>query len=167
MDIALKWDPQKWEADIVLAGADLLGDDTLETSIIISLFADRRAQPDDVLPNEDPNHPGGGDRRGWWADWYSPDMLARQQAIPGTVSPPAQRIGSRLWLLARSKQLPKVVSAAQQYGQEALQWLVDSGIASSLTVTAAVVRPGVLGLGVQIARNRAAPQRYDFIWGAA
>ena len=167
MDIALQWSNETWQADLVRACGQLLVDDTLKTAVIISLFTNRRAEPDDELPNEDPNHPGGGDPQGWWGDWYSDQMLDQQQAVPGTATAPAFRLGSRLWLLQRSKETQDVVSKAQQYGQECLQWLLDYSIASAVTVTAEIVQEGVLGLTVQIARGRAVETfQFPFAWGA-
>jgi phage gp46-like protein len=168
MDIALQWSNETWQADLVLTGGQLLVDNTLQTSVIISLFTDRRAEPDDVLPDEDPNHPGGGDPRGWWGDWYMGQMLAQQQAVPGTANPPAFRLGSRFWLLSRSKETQDALSKAQQYGQECLQWLLDYGIASSVTVTSSILREGWLGVTAEIARGRTVETyKYEFAWGAA
>ncbi len=128
--------------DQIPVGIELADDDGLETAVIMSLFTDRRAADDDALPFID------ADRRGWWGDSY-PDV-------------PNDRIGSRLWLLARSKQTQAVLNRAREYAQEALAWLVDDGVASSVTVDAEIVRTGVLGLSIAIQRPRAAVARYRF-----
>jgi phage gp46-like protein len=131
-DIALRFDPATLSFDIALAGADLATDDGLETAVIISLFTDRRADPDDVIPD------GTGDRRGWWADaWPTVD---------------GDFIGSRLWLLAREKELPVVARRAEEYAEEALAWLLAEGVARAVRVTAEQVRRGVLGLTIVIER---------------
>jgi phage gp46-like protein len=113
--------------------------------VIISLFSDARAADDDELPNP------AGDRRGSWADTYS--------AIPGDVT------GSKLWLLARSKSTSDVLAKAQQYAQAALAWLVEDGIASSVSATASFPQKGWFSISVTINRP-AAPARgpYDFVW---
>lgn len=131
--------------DISLLDGDLQTDEGMRTAVAISLFTDARAADDDELPNP------GGDRRGWWGDTYAP--------IAGDVT------GSKLWLLARSKNTAGVLAQAQQYGQDALAWLVTDGIASSVTVVASFPRLGWLGLSVTIDRP-AAPARgpYDFVW---
>lgn len=128
--------------DFGISGADLAVDDGLETAVIISLFTDRRADPDNPLPDE------SGDRRGWWADAYP--------RIEG------DRIGSKLWLLSREKQLQSVVNRAREYAREALAWLVDDGIARRVTVEAEIVRTGVLGLGIVIERSDRPVQKYSF-----
>lgn len=145
-DIALAWDSPRWRADVSIVAGDLSRDDGLRTAVILSLFTDAPARDDDVLPP-------GADRRGWWGD-----ALA---TIPGTVT------GSRLWLLSRSKQLASVLERARGYATEALQWLVDDGIASDVDVVASVPRDGVLGLSIAITRP-AGPGRqvYDFLWEA-
>jgi len=104
-------------------------DEGLRTAVIISLFSDRRAEADDALPD------GGDDRRGWWGDIYP-------QAE-------ADRIGSRLWLLSREKQLPAVLKRAETYAREALQWLVDDGEVTDLTVVGSIPNGGVLGLTIR------------------
>ena len=146
-DIALIWNPDAFGADIAMAGPDLATDDGLKTAIIISLFTDARANADDPLPQ------AGADRRGWWGD----------------VAPLVEgdHIGSRLWLLSREKQLSSVLGRAEEYAKEALAWLLADGVAAEISVTAEVVRDGVLGLGVIIVRpDGPARQRYDFVWEA-
>jgi phage gp46-like protein len=54
------------------------------------------------------------------------------------------------------------VNNAQLYGNEALQWLVADGIARSVKVVAEIVRMGVLGLIVTVARMVGAPTEYRF-----
>lgn len=123
-----------------LVGPGFEEDDGLETSIIISLFTDRRAEADDQI--------SGDDRRGWWGD-----LLTEVEG---------DRIGSRLWLLSREKQLPNVLSKAREYAAEALQWLIEDGIASAVGVAAEIVRTGVLGLAIEITRTAAPPVKYRF-----
>ena len=113
-DIRIVWDQvfQEGEFEFDSDIQDLTSDEGLETAVIISLFSDRRAKPDDPLP--DPNN---SDRRGWWGDLASPDVEGDQ-------------IGSRLWLLERSKTLDFVLVQAKEYAQEALQWLIEDGVAA-------------------------------------
>ena len=124
--------------DLALAGYDLATEDGLRTAVIISLFTDRRAEADDEIPD------GGDDRRGWWAD-------------------PA--MGSRLWLLARAKETPDTLTRARAYAIEALQWLIDDGVATAVDVTAEWARRGVLGLRVVI--TLADRGRYDDVFNYA
>jgi phage gp46-like protein len=166
MDLAIEFDPTRWEGDLVLLPRGQLKiDHSLRTSVYLSWFLDRQAEPGDVLPDDDPLNPGAGDKRGWWGDWYLGAMLGLQQAAPGVAVQPSFRLGSRLWLLQRAKETAEVVALAQQYGAEALDWLTDFNIASSVTVTAEIVREGMLGLEAVIQRNRNAETvRYDYAW---
>jgi len=130
---------------------DALGlaeDDGLETAVIISLFTDRRAEDDDAIPD------GTQERRGWWGDDFNEDA--------------ADRIGSRLWLLSREKQLAEVLNRARQYAEQALRWLIDDGVAESVDVVASIPRAGVLGLQVAIQRPSEPVIRYQFesFWSA-
>lgn len=133
-----------------VAGPSLAADDGLQTAIVLSLFTDRLAAEGDATVQP-------AARRGWWGDAY-PEVTG-------------DRIGSRLWQLAREKQTTAVLARAELYAREALQWLVDDGVASAVTVAAEWVRgPGVeagtLGLAISVARS-AAPVvsfRFDTFW---
>lgn len=128
--------PDGENSDLVFENDDWLG-----SAVWMSLFTDRIAQQDDVIPN------GEQDKRGWWGDTY------------------AQRpIGSRLWLLGREKQLPETVRRAEEYAQEALAWLVDDEVAKSVSVSAAWVRRGQLLLESEILKHDGSKHRYQHIW---
>lgn len=91
--------------------------DPLVRAVVISLFTWRRAQPGDDLP--------GSELNGWWGDTHA-DQAGDQ-------------IGSRLWLLSRSSLNAETVARAKDYATEALQWLLDDGVASKVEVTASRV----------------------------
>jgi len=135
-------------ADYVQDALGLSEDDGLESAVIISLFTDRRADTDDDIPD------GTLEKRGWWGDDFNDDA--------------ADRIGSRLWLLSREKQLPEVLNRARQYAEEALRWLIDDGVAESVEVAASIPRAGMLGLQVSIQRPRQPVTQYRFerFWSA-
>ncbi len=144
MDVALAF--KDMSGDITVSGGDLTRDMGLETAVVLSLFLDREAHADDALPD------GSADRRGWWADAYAGQA--------------GDRIGSRLWLLSREKQLPSVLARAKEYAEEALAWLVEDGVARSVEVTAEWTKPGMLGLLVRIKRPDGARlnYRFDSLW---
>lgn len=135
-------------ADIEMNGHDLRADDGLHTAVVISLFTDRRAHDDDVLPD------GGDNRRGWFGDAW-PDVDGDQ-------------IGSRLWLLSREKQTQEVLNRAREYADEALQWLIEDGVAKTVKVETSIVRTGILGIFVEITRpdGTVAPYRFEKFWSA-
>ncbi|HVJ53444.1 MAG TPA: phage GP46 family protein [Aliidongia sp.] len=172
MDIGTFFDPATGKFFWKIANGDLVGDDSLQTAIIISLFSDRQADPNDVLPDDavDLNgnivQAGSGDRRGWYGDWLTP--AARNVPVGQPLPTPTFLTGSRLWLLRREKQLPAVLRKAELYGTEALQWLVNQKIVQSFTVTAEIVRQGVLGLVVDLVRPNGQPSsfRFQFAVGA-
>lgn len=92
----------------------IVDNELLDTAVMISLFTRRQALPDDALP--DPT----GHREGWWGDSY-PQF-------------DEDKIGSRLWLLSRSKTTQSVLNLAKVYAEESLQWLIDDGIATEVSV---------------------------------
>ena len=124
-DIALIW--RHAHGDIAQDGYDLLTDDSIETAVIISLFTDRQAEPGDIIPD------GTADRRGYWGDGWR-----------------TRPIGSRLWLLSREKNMNSVIVRAETYAAEALQWLLDDGLAGAVSVHASAPAKSVLMLVINI-----------------
>lgn len=147
-DLSLLWSDTDGAADLAIAENDLEQDGGLEAAVFLSLFTDRRAEDGDILPDAET------DRRGWWGD-----------AFP---SVDGDRIGSRLWLLGRSKETADVLARAEEYAREALAWLVEDLVAESVATTATIAAPGVLGLSVQIYRPDRDPVRfqYSYAWAA-
>lgn len=129
-DIAIEYDANTQTFDARIDGADLASESGIRAAVLVSLFTDRRAQSDDVLPD------GTDDRRGCWFDAWS-DIEGDQ-------------FGSRLWLLSRAKQTPDVLPRAQQYAEEALAWLIEDGVARSVHVLADWITRGTLGVQVTI-----------------
>ena len=125
--------------DLQLAGGDLMSDDSLLTAVVISLFTNRLAEPGDELPA------GETDRQGWWADSTLPALK---------TGGGKDRIGSRLWLLKREKQLPSVLARAREYAEEALAWLVTEGHVLAVKVIATAPARGVLLLDVRLTRRQ-------------
>ena len=129
-DVRISWDLGLMEGDFIFdeVTQDLEYDEGLETAVIISLFTDRRANFDDILPDS-----SNRDFRGWWGDLASPLIEGDQ-------------IGSRLWLLEREKTLKTVLVRAKQYAEEALQWMIEDRIATKIEVD--VERQGIEGQDV-------------------
>lgn len=124
-DISLIWDVDNSRGDWQLVGPVLVTGNDLASAALISLFTDRIANPDDVIPD------GTDDPRGWWGD------LGEDRPI-----------GSRLWLLSRAKQTQETLNNAVDYAKEALEWFIDDGVAARIDVFAQWVRTSFLGLQV-------------------
>jgi phage gp46-like protein len=119
----------------------------------VSLFTDRLAEPSDPLiaaPD------GTVDRRGWWGD----TLLAQDH--------PNDRIGSRLWLLERSKSDRNLPKTAEGYIREALQWLLDDGIATLIDAKCAFINGDTSMLRADVViehqTGRSLSYRYDWAW---
>lgn len=128
--------------DYALEQLGLAEDDGLDTAVIISLFTDRQAEPGDSIPD------GTDDMRGHWTD--------SMPEVDGDL------IGSRLWLLTREKQLPEVMVRAREYCEEALDWMVQDGVARSVTVTVTNPVEGIMHAQIEIARPDGTATRYQF-----
>jgi phage gp46-like protein len=147
--MALGWNTAAGVGELLLGpNAALASEDGLGTAVILSLFTDRRAEPDDELP--DGADPLFG-RRGWIGD-----------ALTIGAAPGRDRIGSRLWLLVREKQVEETLRLAEDYAREALEWMVEGGLAAEIEVTAEWVAMGTLGLRVAITPPAGEPATFAF-----
>lgn len=113
-DIKMKWDNDLMEADVVLSIGDLEREEGLETAVIMSLFTNGRVDIDEKLLADKNN------REGWWGDQYA-DVET-------------DRIGSKLWLLLRSTTTEETLEKAKIYAYEALEWMIEDGVASEIKV---------------------------------
>ena len=147
MDIALIWDSilSGIPADIAVENDDLKSEEGLRTAVVISLATDARAKPEQTDQSSE-------DLRGYWAD----------------IDPASPKTGSLLWTLTRSKQVPSTLRPMEKYAREALQWMVDDGIAKSVSVVASDLRTGVWALDVTITKpdGTASNFRYGGEWDA-
>jgi phage gp46-like protein len=141
-DLALSWSNTYGAADLSLIDFDLASDRGLMTAVILSLFIDRRAQDDDAPPSGDDN-----DRRGWWADQFAD--------IEGDL------VGSRLWLLDRSKRTNETLLRGKEYALEALQWMISDRVVSVVDVTLET-SPNALLIAVGLQRPGRDPVSFRF-----
>ena len=93
-DLSIMW--KDGEGDVVSLDSALLTDDSLTNAIVISLFTDARVD----------------NQRGWWGNDFNQNEERQVE------------MGSRLWTLARSKQLADVLEDAQAYAEHGLLMMV-------------------------------------------
>ncbi len=142
-DITTTWIVATGTGDWTISGGALASGNDLASAVLISLFTDRLADTDDVLPDS------STDRRGWWGD-------------DGAEKP----IGSRLWLLDRSRLNQAVCNTAAIYIREALQWILDDQVAAQLEVSTGINgRDRMDALVVLIrADGSRIPLQYSWVW---
>ncbi|MGD8499277.1 MAG: phage GP46 family protein, partial [Phycisphaerales bacterium] len=100
--------------DIALdENGDLLADYGFETTLRLSAFGRRRATEGEV---PEPRYRGG-----WIGNLLSD--------IPGFEE------GSKLWLLKQARLTTETANAAKSYLEEALEWLVEDGLARSVEIS--------------------------------
>ena len=135
----------------VLATYSVELEDTLQTAVIISLFTDRRAGPDDKLPA------GDTDRRGWVGDEFTSDDFDAR----------ADPWGSLLWTCYGGKTSQELLERARFAASEALQWMVRDGVASRVDVTSLWVgaRQDRLAVRPSIYKPDQVRPVYDVLWG--
>jgi phage gp46-like protein len=149
-DIKILWDADLLEGDIEFLDGDLLREGGLESAVLVSLFSDRRADNDDIV--DDPNNRGG-----WWGDLTTSD---------------SDLIGSKLWLLRRSKTTPEAMQLAKQYIYDALEWMIADSVASKIVVTierqTRADNSATMAALVQIQKNDGTTMalKFDDLWEA-
>lgn len=141
-DLALTWSNTQGSADLSMIDSDLASDRGLMTAMILSYFVDAAAETDDVPPSGDEN-----DRRGWWADQFA--------EVQG------DRIGSRIWLLDRSKNTNETKLRAAEYIREASAWMIEDRVVSSIDVVVDAVTPTLL-FAVDVQRPGRDPISFRF-----
>lgn len=129
--------------DLQLSEADLVADNGLETAVSISLFTDRRVSEDELPSLET-------DKRGWWGDMF-PEV-------------DQDRIGSRLWTLEREKRTIEVLRRSEELSREALQWMIEDGLAGAITIQSEYNIGNQLIINVDISRPDAESERYSVLW---
>ncbi|MDE2342911.1 MAG: phage GP46 family protein [Betaproteobacteria bacterium] len=147
-DFAIIWDSVEGRGDWSVTSGDIAIGNDLETAVMISLFTDRVASEDYVPPTGSP--PG---RRGWWGDTY-------EEQLGNTP------IGSRLWQLNRAvkNDAKAVLNEARDMCTEALQWLLDDNVATSVTVNTAWLDKQTLGISIQITGPAVGDVGFNFQW---
>ncbi|MNX58007.1 Phage protein GP46 [compost metagenome] len=128
-------------------------EDTLSTAVILSLFSDRRAGPDDVLPMHQQ------DRRGWVGDEFVGDGFDSR----------LDSLGSLLWLCYVTKTVVDVRERARFAVKEALAWMLRDGIAGRIDVTTEWTGPQLSRLAVRptIYKPGQVEPVYDVLWATS
>lgn len=126
-DIKRQWDSSEMHGDFAVVDGDLVLDGGLESSVVISLMTDKRAEVYDELPDAKST-----DRRGWWGDTLSNN----------------EKIGSKLWLLFREKQMRQVMLRAHDYATAALNWMLQDKVAESVKVS--VSNPDLYNIRIDV-----------------
>lgn len=123
-DVALVYDPDARRCDLALDDdGDLRLDLTPITPILLSIGLDRRAAPDDELPQG-------------VTDFLTPASFSDRRGCPGdALDREGQLTGSRLWLLDRAKQTEAERLLFEFWLRESLDWVdVETGTPAEIDV---------------------------------
>ncbi len=137
-DLALTYDPVARRCDLTLGDdCDLLIDETPIPAILLSVGLDRRASPDDELPEGR-------------SQFLTPTSFSERRGCAGDALDPAGEVsGSRLWLLDRAKETETTRQLCDFWLQESLAWVkLETGAPPEIEVE--WVRTGVLGYSVLV-----------------
>jgi phage gp46-like protein len=138
LDLALTYDAAQRRCDLALSDDfDLVLDETPISAIILSVGLDRRASPDDELPE------------GRSVMLAPASFSERRGAIVDGLVQTGDMTGSKLWLLDRAKQTETTRQLCEYWLIEALAWAEkETGTPAQIEVE--WVRPNVLGYRVQV-----------------
>lgn len=128
--------------DLVVVDSVLDTVDGFETAIMVSLLSDARASAANVLtPSK---------RRGWVANILTADT--------------GRQYGSRLWTFHQARLTPGILNDISIAAQESLNWMVQDGIAKSVSTTA--VKTGIkeVNIDINIITPTGTEERYAFTW---
>jgi phage gp46-like protein len=148
-DIRIIFDNATGTGDLAMSGVTLETGHELETAVLISLFTDARADPGDVVLDNDP--------RGWWADTYS----ALEDPTLPTI--PNDRIGSKLWQVFYRPRNQDTLNWMRDQILIALGWMLTDGVASAIDAVPVFTSSGGVGCSVTVTAN-GVPTRFDYAW---
>ena len=121
------------------ANGDIDTEDFFDTSILYSLFGERRASPDEVVDARL--------RRGWIGNR------------------PEFENGSKLWLFQQARLTRDILNRIADEAERSLQWLVNDGLAVAINDVSANVSKGRVVLDITIRRSRdKVDRRFFTLW---
>lgn len=143
-DIKLILNPDTCVYDLGIgANGDLISEDGLDTSILVSLMADRR-----VLSSEVENE---FLRRGWVGD-LTPKRQGRE-------------LGSKVWLYEQSRNITETLSGIEDAAVESLQWMYDDDLTDFIEVSATYAENGTtVNLKITLSYGNQPVNRYFSLW---
>lgn len=137
-DLALRYDPDARRCDLVLGDDfDLVIDETPITPMLLSIGLDRRAAPDDPLPEGR-------------SQFLAPASFSERRGCPGdALDPYGELTGSLLWLLDRAKQTETTRQLCEFWLKQCLDW-AEAETGEPPEIEVAWIRKGILGYRVQV-----------------
>lgn len=142
-DLKLVQDPETGFYDLVLgANGDLETVESFDTSLVVSLFSDQRADASEVsLPQF---------RRGWWGDTVQTDLNLK--------------IGSKLWLLEQARMTNVILNKCANYARLSLDWLVTNQYSIKVDTRATFIANGI-ALNIKITNKNGQTQNKAYkLW---
>lgn len=122
------------------ADGDILTDDFFDTSLLYSLFGERRADSSEVVEPQL--------RRGWI----------------GSEGKDFEN-GSKLWLFEQSRVTRTNLNRIEDEARKSLQWMIDDELVVSVDGVTATVKNGKVTLAIVIRRSRSEVARRFFdLW---
>ncbi len=119
---------------------DILTDDFFDTSLLMSLLGERRADPSEMVEPQL--------RRGWI----------------GNEGKEFEN-GSKLWIFEQARVTRTNLNRIEDEVRKALQWLVEDGLAVSVDEVTTTVKSGIVTLEIVIRRSRSRVERRFFdLW---
>jgi phage gp46-like protein len=140
VDIQLAYDPVKKRCDVVFNGTDFALDTTQVSAVLMSIFTDRRANPDDALPDA-------------VSDFADPQSFIKKRGWCGdALDKQGRLIGSRSWLNSRAKETEQTRKDEEAYLAEGLDW-IETQRGAALQLTVRLPGGGILAFRVRVGKS--------------
>lgn len=142
-DLKLTLDESTGNYDVSFVNGDFVLTEGFDTSIVVSLFSDARADESEVSRPEL--------RRGWWGD--------------ETVVNKIRKLGSKLWLLSQARLTSDTLNRSKNYAFLALKWLVDEGYSKKIESESSFDKNGALQIHIEIVNGSGATESKSYkVW---
>ncbi|TAY75334.1 phage GP46 family protein [Rhizobium ruizarguesonis] len=137
-DLALKYHSDARRCDLVLGDDyDLAIDQTPIPAILMSVGLDRRAAPDDPLPEGR-------------SQFLAPASYSERRGCAGdALDPYGHMTGTRAWLLDRAKETETTRQLCEFWLRESLDW-AETATGEPAEIEVAWLASGILGYRVQV-----------------
>ncbi|MBK2125118.1 phage GP46 family protein [Fangia hongkongensis] len=135
IDVKLNYENGYYDISIGSDG-DLSKVSGLDTSLIVSLFANKRASDSEV--------PTKQYQEGWWGNLFSDDDF---------------EIGSKVWIALNSSIEQSTISQIRKYVDDCYQWLIDDGYADSISVSVSSRDSSIVGVVIKFSKSNIITER--------
>ncbi|MCK5602308.1 phage GP46 family protein [Candidatus Pacearchaeota archaeon] len=131
-----------WDLAIDTDG-DLVGSNSIDTAILMSLFTDKRATASEIQE--------GGQRRGWFGNAFNDDVT--------------YEVGSKLWIHSNQGRMNNaLLNDLNDKALDCLQWMLEDNVVSDIQVDSEILDTQEVQLNLKFVINENIIERNFILW---